>query len=543
MNTQNVLQSKKIIIFCSLFLTAFLFFVSAASAGDNFNPNLIISNEEMMDTTTMTKDDIQAFLEARGSYLAGYRTKNYRGEYKMASEIIYDAAANNYDCEGTDVNISDSYEKKAKYCRKVTINPRMLLVLLQKEQSLSEDPSPTKRQLDWATGYGCPDGQACNTRWEGFGKQVNSAALQFFDYLVNPHRYGFRAGLTYTITNTGRPSQQVTPANHATAALYNYTPHVYNGNYNFYKLWLKYFSFIYLDGSLLQAKGEDGVWLIQNGKKRPFTSRGALSSRFDANKILTVTKSDLENYPIGDPIKYAQYSLLRSPRGTIYLLVDDKRRGFNSAEAFRKVGYHPDEIVDASWEDINVYEEIAPITATTSFPMGALLQDKSTGGIYFVFEGTKAPLWDASLLKTKFKRQVIIQEDPAKLASYETVEPAIFSDGELLTSPTNPAVFVIAEKKKHPFISGKAFEELGYRWNNILTVPENILDLYALGEAILEIEEVPISTSTDEIASSSLEIIEESTPSWIPDFLSGSTTEEIMEYFDNKYAEEEAIKQ
>ena len=42
--------------------------------------------------------------------------------------------------------------------------------------------------------------------------------------------------------------------------------------------------------------------------------------------------------------------------------------------------------------------------------MGALLQDKSTGGVFYVYEGTKAPLWDAVLLKTKFWGQVVIQD-------------------------------------------------------------------------------------------------------------------------------------
>ena len=70
---------------------------------------------------------------------------------------------------------------------------------------------------------------------------------------------------------------------------------MYNGNYN-WKLWQKYFTQIYPDGSLLQPEGKV-VYLIQSGHKRPFTSRGALVSRFDPRKIITVNPADLENYP------------------------------------------------------------------------------------------------------------------------------------------------------------------------------------------------------------------------------------------------------
>ena len=39
---------------------------------------------------------------------------------------------------------------------------------------------------------------------------------------------------------------------------------------------------------------------------------------------------------------------------------------------------HHGTIINASWEDINAYEEGLPITATSSHPTGALLQDKTT---------------------------------------------------------------------------------------------------------------------------------------------------------------------
>jgi len=489
-----------------------------------FNPNYIISDDEMLDSMAMTLVDIQDFLKSKNSFLANYSCLNADGVYKTATEIIYDAASNNYDCDEANLSENPTEAEKRLKCEPATINPKLLIVLLQKEQSLIEDPTPRNSQLDWAMGYGCPDGQTCNPRWQGFGKQVNSAALQFFDYMKNPHHYTYQAGHAYTVTNTNQPSSTIIPANKATAALYNYTPHVYNGNYNFYKIWMRYFTRNYPNGSLLQAKGEPGVWLIQNNKKRPFVTKGALTSRFDINKIVQVNKSDLDKYITGAPIKFPQYSLIRSPRGTVFLLVDNKRRGFASSEAFRMIGFNPEEIIDASWEDINTYVEGIPITATSTYPTGALLQDNSTGGVYWVSEGTKAPLWDAVLLKTKYKNKSITPVSPEKLASYQTIEPAIFGNSELLKADASPAVYVIDEGKRRPIISGKIFEELGYKWENIINVPRKILQLYEEGEPISEIyteeelEEIDLSeetststeqflaTSTDEnLATSTLE--------------------------------------
>lgn len=463
-----IMKMKKIkktafLLFCFL---AFLLSCPPARA-DNFDPNNIISDEEVLDYTAMTLDDVREFLKNKGGYLANYSCADPDGKIMTAADIIYGRAITN------------------------KVNPKFLIALLQKEQSLIEDADPAQNQLDWATGYGCPDGDSCNSRWQGFWKQINSASLQFRDYMDNPHLYTYKAGGSYSFTNpystTIKEPIVVTIANRATAALYNYTPHVYNGNYNFYKIWQRYFTKNYLGGSLLQAQGEAGVWLIQNGKKRPFISRGALTSRFDIKKIISVNKSDLDKYETGSPIKFPQYSLVRSPRGTIFLLVDDKKRGFATGEAFRKMGFNPEEVIGASWEDINSYLDGTPLTATSTYPTGALLQNKNTGGVYWVFEGQKAPILDAIFLKTKFNNKKIIPVTPKELDNYASADPVLFGDGELVKSSMSSAVYVIANGKKLPITSGKVFEQLGYKWENIITISPKVLYLYAEGAPITQI--------------------------------------------------------
>ena len=98
-----------------------------------FNPDYIISDQQLQNYDSMDAKAIQIFLEERGSYLAEYKTKNKQGDTANAAKIIYNAA------------------------QKHKINPKYLLVKLQKEQSLITDPNPDQRQLNWATGYGVCD--------------------------------------------------------------------------------------------------------------------------------------------------------------------------------------------------------------------------------------------------------------------------------------------------------------------------------------------------------------------------------------------------
>jgi len=471
----------------SFFLLSSFFIINSAKA--EFNPNNIISDYEILNYNSMGYSEIKDFLISKNGYLASYLTTNADGEKKSVAEHIYDISQAN------------------------KINPQFLLVLLQKEQSLIEDKSPKQSQLDWATGYGCPDGGGCNNRWKGLYKQLNSASLQFMYYMNGcqdmddpSYKPGanycpFKPGKTYTFTNPYSTTKQgtdvVTIENKATAGLYIYTPHVYNGNYNFYNIWQRYFTRTYPNGTLLQAIGEPGVWLIQKGQRRPFLSKGALTTRFDVNRIIQVNKTELDKYTKGPAIRFPQYSIVRSPMGKTFLLVDNKKRLIVNQEAFRAIGFNPEEVIDASWTDISQYDDGENITASSSYAVGALLQDSSTGGIYYVEGSTKAPLLDPIFLKTKFKNSPITPITPEKLASFTKVAPYKFGDGELISPDNNPSVYVISDGMLLPISSGEVFEGLGYKWDNIVKVPQRIIDLYAIGDPIV----ATITASDDEVDS------------------------------------------
>lgn len=454
------------------------------AASSEFNPSFLISDEELLDFNSMSLNQIQKFLESHNSYLANYSTTSSYGENKSAAEIIYDAALRNYDCEGVTLSDKPDQIERAQKCKVIgTVNPKFLLVLLQKEQSLISTTNPSEGQLNWATGYGCPDNYACNPYYKGFGKQINSAALQFRWYMLNPGKYKYQAGQTYIFNSSNNTNVEVTIQNKATAALYNYTPHVYNGNYNFWKLWNSYFpAQAYPDGSILKA-GND-YWLIQNGQKRKFASLSVLSSRFNPAKAININEASLGAYEEGAQIRFANYSIIMSPDGQLYLLVNGKKRLFSSNAVFKNMGYNVEEIQNASWADINSYQNGPDLTVASAYPTGALLQNKNTGGVYWVEEETKSPLIDKVFLKTKFKNKIIYPINQEQLDKYPTVGPLKFDDGELLKGETSSAVYLIENSERRAFVSGEIFEQLGYTWNNIITVPEKVLELHPLGSLI-----------------------------------------------------------
>ena len=456
-----------------------------------FDPGLILSDEEALNTSAMSLQEIQDFLQNNNSYLAAYTTYNaHNTDNKSAAQIIFDAATHNYNCDGVTLSDNPNEAEKAAKCQAMTtVNPKFLLVLLQKEQGLIENSNPSQSSLDWATGYGCPDGWACNPYYQGFGKQINSAALQFRYYIDNLNKYSFKNGGTYTMANPYGPNPTITFTikSKATAALYNYTPHIFNGNYNFYKIWQRYFpggDIYYPSGSLIKATSSDAVYLIDGSQKRPFANRGALISRFDEKKIIIVGQNVIDHYATGTPLKFPNYSLIKTPDKKIYLLVDDKYRLIVSTAVFKKIGFSTDEILVAKTDDLKAYTKGADITATSTYAYGALVQDSKSKQIYYLSENQKAPIVDPILLKTKFKGRKIIAKTTAELKKYKTIDPILFGDGELLISPSADTVYLIDKGLKRPFADRDILLALGYNPENIISVSPQLLYLYDRGATI-----------------------------------------------------------
>jgi len=489
------MTTKKII---TLFLFMLIMPIPALAQVEidpQFNPNNIVSDDELLNYDSMNLQDIQNFLQSKNSYLATYSTVNAHGTVKSAAEIIYDASHNNYDCSDAILSDTPTEAEKQQKCKKITtVNPKFLLVLLQKEASLIEDTNPPQAHLDWATGYGCPDGWVCNPYYKGFGKQVNSAALQFLAYINEQDHYNYKVGQTYTIDNTLDPyctttnqTMTVTPANKATAALYNYTPHVFNGNYNVFKLWKRYFPKVvklYPDGTILQVKNDAGIYLIEGGKKRPFSTYAAFTSRFKPEQIVTVTKDDLDNYPPGDAIRFSNYSLVQTPDKKIYLLVDKEKRPFANLAVFKKIGFNSEEIETASSSDLDLYTIGKTITATSTYVTGVLMQDSKTGGVFYVVDGTKAPVTDKILLSTKFKGKKITKATTKTLDKYTKVDPVLLDDGTLVKTDSFPTVYLISNGLKRPFADEATLNKLGYNTKNVITVSSKFLYNYQQGDII-----------------------------------------------------------
>ncbi len=261
---------------------------TAALSGSDFNAGRIIDDAVFYNSNSMSSDQIQSFLNSkvpncdtngsgiatewgssltRAAYAAsrGWNAppytclKDFRQDtpqMEAASGLCGSIAAGNRSAANIIFTV-------AQACN---INPQVLTVLLEKEQSLVTDIWPLQKQFLNATGFACPDTAPCNPQYNGFFYQVYYAARQFKVYQAYPNNYNYIAGRTnriYWHPDLARcGSSNVYIENQATAALYIYTPYRPNaaalnnlngsgdscssyGNRNFWRLFTQWFGSTY----------------------------------------------------------------------------------------------------------------------------------------------------------------------------------------------------------------------------------------------------------------------------------------------------------
>jgi hypothetical protein len=165
----------------------------------SFAIDSLLSDDDLRGGGSITEAEVQAFLQSKGSYLAGYTDPDFNGA-TAASLIVSQSLANG-------------------------ISPLYMMARIQTESSLIE--SGSSNNLQAATGCGCPDSGGCNQSYAGFGKQVQCGAQLMKNYFAdldagNATIAGWNVGVQ---KSTSDPCS-VTPSNKATAALYTYTPWV-----------------------------------------------------------------------------------------------------------------------------------------------------------------------------------------------------------------------------------------------------------------------------------------------------------------------------
>jgi len=293
--------------------------------GSKFDPGLIISDSVFYDFGTMTVEEIQRFLESQVPVCKSGTNgmpclRNYKDDtpekLAEAGKCAYMPAQKNISAAEIIYNIS----------RACGINPRVLLVTLQKEQGLVQSSIPSPYMYRAAMGYGCPDSDPaiCGKVWVGLFNQLYKAAGQFqwygdpagsFTYL----RPGRTVSIAYNeVTSKNCGKRTFTLKSQATANLYYYTPYTPNkaaldnlrgigdtcsayGNRNFWRYYWDWFGSPIGGGFLLKSSTSD-PYFISNDVKYPLADKTLVDELTPLGPLGEISQDYLDSFATGIPM-------------------------------------------------------------------------------------------------------------------------------------------------------------------------------------------------------------------------------------------------
>jgi hypothetical protein len=272
-------------------LTGFALTTTGASAlsGSQFKAGRIIDDSVFFNGNAMSASQIQAFLNSKvpvcdtngAQPYGGTTRKAYAASRGVSTPFIClkDYRMNTPSKVGesglcsaitakTNRTAAQIIDDVARACG---VSQKVLIVLLQKEQSLITDDWPWPTQYNTATGYACPDSGPnnsanCNSQYYGFFNQVYFAARVYKWYALDPvnnNNYQPKANnsiLYNPNTSCGRSTVYI--ENQATAGLYTYTPYQPNA---------AALNNLYGTGNSCSAYGNRNFWRMFNDWFGPTT--------------------------------------------------------------------------------------------------------------------------------------------------------------------------------------------------------------------------------------------------------------------------------
>ena len=452
----------------------------------SFDPGMLIPDSAFTDTGTFgSAAGIQKFLEQNNSVLAN-KASDFVAKLKepdtltkvgledpqpslskprTAAELIYDAGM------------------------KHGLNPQVILVKLEKEQSLITGKftgDTLQKRLDRAVGFGCPDYEGCGeiflsfyrqlfgtfdgdgARWLGAaaslsrsfntdggrGPMVDAQGRVFGKPLVRTSKVGDTIVLDNTLGGYEgvQQFQTVKIGNRATAALYRFTPHVFNGNYNFWKLYTRWFK--YPSGTVIKTSKSDDIYVLDNGNKRLFSTFVATQRKLNVSAAVTVSKKEFDSYETADPMTPIDGTLIKGDdSGSVFLVKNSQKRPI-SYNIFVQQKFSFANVVTLPQDEVDSYDTGGFVPPTE----GTLVTGETDGTVYMIEGDLKRPISYEMFIANKFSFAKILKLSDDEIKAFATGEFVRPPDSVALTLKGDTGIYWYKDSQKR-YVSAFVYKQ------------------------------------------------------------------------------------
>jgi hypothetical protein len=498
----NFMLKQKIIKILSIIVLLVTPLSVFAQVDPGFNPNNLIEDKVFSDTQTFGgPEGIQRFLETKDSVLAN-TNPDFLARLKEPTIPMLKQALE--DPEPSLGRLRTAAELIWDASRQSGLNPQVILVTLNKEQGLItartdvNDPD-LQRALDHSLGFACPDSGGCGNLFPGFYYQLfgnldssNNRYLGMAKSLMKsfnvPNGRGpsvngqiAHVGDTVSIENTtgapnnAAPSQMVTIANRATAALYRYTPHVFNGNYNFWRFFAAWFK--YANGTIVKVTGDANTYIIQNGSRLIIPPFVATARALNLTNPMTISPTEAENYPQDKVFGPVDNTIAKDASGKKFVFIDNTPHPVSDF-VIKQRGLNPDLAYNISADELNLFS----LGSVLPPKDGSVIRGKTGAAVYLVEKGEVKLFSAFTLAQYKASKKIVIVPDE-EIVTYQKGGYVAPLDGTIIKTAGNQSVYIMQSGLKQP-MSAEVFSNRAIKNKDITILsPEELVSFPTGGSA------------------------------------------------------------
>ena len=233
----------------------------------------------------------------------------------------------------------------------------------------------------------------------------------------------------------------------------------------------------YPSGLLFKYANNPTVYLLQNGVKYPITDFSVFKNHVSGSRSIVTIPASV-TFQSGNNVTLKSGTLIKAKSDpTVFLVIENKKRPFTSAEEFLGLGYrfHQIQAID------NNAVAAMPTTGDLARPSGTIFKYAGRATIYMLEDGKKRAFPSTAVLKAWVNSIYVITMPDSEL----------YSDGTTMGLPSGvlvrglPAtIYLVFGSTLRPLVSTKIMTSLGFRSNQIIRVSASDLKLHSVGEPI-----------------------------------------------------------
>ncbi len=493
-------KQKTLKIISAVLLGAIPFLAVAQTPDPAFTPNKLIEDKVFSDVQTFGgADGIQKFLVAKNSVLAN-TSQDFIAKLKEPQSV---ALKQSLDDPNPNLGrLRTAAELIWDASRQSGLNPQVILVTLNKEQGLitsANDYAPDKLQkaLDRAMGFDCPDSSGCGNLFPGFYYQLfgnndseNNRYLGAAKSLMKsfstvggrgPVVDGAvsRVGQTITLDNTMGgyenilPQQTITLSNNATAALYRYTPHVFNGNYNFWRFFQGWFK--YPNGTLLKLSGANDIYIIQNGVKLLVPQFVAQARSLDVTATIVVSPNEYDSYTTDKPLGPVDNTVVQDTGGIKYVFLTNVKHQVSDL-VLKQRGLDKASVLAITPAEAQIFEAGSVLPPKD----GTVIRGTVDKSVYLVVDGKIKMYSGYTFAQSKVKTKDIYLVPDTEIATYTKNGFVAPKDGSLVKTASNGTVYLVENSLKRPILAD-IFKIRGFSYKSVASISEDEMSALPIG--------------------------------------------------------------